>query len=321
MFAKELVGVANGIVGGWGNVGGGATQIVMGTFLFPLFKRIHDNDAEAAWRTVCIVPAVFAFCWGIIVIKTSDDSPLGNYSKMKKTGLMQDISAAASFRQGAVNFNSWLLWFQYACCFGVELTMNNAAATYFVDRYGLTVETASAIASVFGFMNIFARGLGGYVSDKLMGSMGMRGRILTQAVLLLLEGICILLFATMTSVWSAIIMLTIFSIFVQGAEGSTYGIVPYVNPGAVGAVSGLVGAGGPSGAVGFGFGFRQLTGDYGKRAYFLMGGVVIASAFSCLLINIKGYGTLLCGSDDENAGETLAVGEEKREVKEVKEDP
>jgi len=291
----------------------------MGTFLFPLFKGFFGGDPDRAWRTVCIVPAIWAFCWGAIVIKTSDDSPLGNYSKMKKTGLMQDISAAASFRQGAVNFNSWLLWFQYACCFGVELTMNNAAASYFVDRFGLTVETASAIASVFGFMNIFARGLGGYVSDKLMKSMGMRGRILTQAVLLLAEGLCILIFANMTSVWSAIVMLTIFSIFVQGAEGSTYGIVPYVDPGAVGAVSGLVGAGGPSGAVGFGFGFRQLTANYGKSAYILMGCVVVASAFSCVLINIKGYATLLCGKDEEPQG-TLAINLDKKEVEPVKED-
>jgi NNP family nitrate/nitrite transporter-like MFS transporter len=30
-----------------------------------------------------------------------------------------------------MNWNTWILFIQYACCFGVELTMNNAAALYF----------------------------------------------------------------------------------------------------------------------------------------------------------------------------------------------
>jgi len=292
MFTKEIVGTTNALVGGWGNVGGGVTQIVMGTLLFPLFREVfYDGDAEMAWRTVCVVPAFVAFMTGLIVLRTSEDCPEGNYKELKKTGRMPEISAAASFRKGAVNFNTWLLYIQYGCCFGVELTMNNAAASYFVDEFGLSTPTASAVASIFGFMNIFARGLGGYVSDKAMTKMGMKGRILTQMGFLLLEGCCIFIFALMEDLWSAILTLTVFSIFVQAAEGSTYGIVPYVDPAAPGAVSGIVGAGGPSGAVAFGFGFLLL----GKiqDAYMLMAGGVLFSGFLSLFINIKGHGGIL----------------------------
>ena len=74
------------------------------------------------------------------------------YKDLKKSGEMPEISAAASFRGGAVDINTWLLFIQYACCFGVELTVNNAAVTYFVDRFELEIESASAIASIFGFM-------------------------------------------------------------------------------------------------------------------------------------------------------------------------
>ena len=38
MFTKEVAGTANAMVGGWGNLGGGVTQLVMGSALFPLFK-------------------------------------------------------------------------------------------------------------------------------------------------------------------------------------------------------------------------------------------------------------------------------------------
>lgn len=246
MFAKEIVGVANGLVGGWGNVGGGVTQIIMGSALFPLFQHlIFDGDAEKAWRTVCVVPAIVAASTAIILICTSDDCPDGNYRDLKRTGRMPEISAAKSFRRGAIDFNTWILWFQYACCFGVELTMNNFSVTYFVDKFELSLESASAIASIFGFMNIFARGLGGYTSDKFMDWFGMRGRIFWQATTLILEGVFIFIFASVDQLWAAILLLTIFSIMVQAAEGSTYGIVPYVNPAAPGAVSGIVGAGGP----------------------------------------------------------------------------
>jgi len=297
MFTKEIVGTANALVGGWGNVGGGVTQIVMGTALFPLFRDVIYADAEdpanAAWRTVCVVPAVVAFATGVIVIMTSEDCPEGNYKDLIKKGRMVATSASASFRQGAINFNTWLLYIQYGCCFGVELTMNNAAASYFVDRFDLSISNAAAIASIFGFMNIFARGLGGWLSDKANDKIGMKGRIWVQLLLLLAEGICILIFAVMDTLWAAILLLTVFSIFVQGAEGSTYGIVPYVNPVAPGAVAGIVGAGGPSGAVAFGMGFLFLPNT--QHAYFLMGSLVILSALSCLLLDIKGHGGILRG--------------------------
>lgn len=298
MFNKDIVGVANGLVGGWGNVGGGVTQLVMGSLLFPLFRdKLFDGDSEMAWRTVCIVPAIVASMTAILVVTTSEDCPDGNYRQLKAEGRMPNVSAARSFKTGAADFNTWLLYFQYACCFGVELTMNNYTATYFVDTFGLDTETASAIASIFGFMNLFSRGLGGYTSDKLMDRYNMRGRIVWQAITLIIQGILIFVFASMQEVWSAVLMLTVFSIFVQAAEGSTYGIVPYVNRKATGAVSGIVGAGGPTGAVLFGLGFRQL--DNPLHAHYLMGSIVLLSGISCLFITVKGHAGLIFGQDVE----------------------
>ena len=294
MFTKEVAGTANALVGGWGNLGGGVTQIVMGAVLFPLFKL--GMSSEMAWRTVSIVPACVGLVTGFTILKISDDSPNGNYKELKEHGVMQEVSAAASFRTGALNFNTWLLFIQYGCSFGVELTMNNAAATYFKEEFKLNTESAAAIASIFGWMNLFARGLGGFTSDKFNSKMGMRGRLIWQTICLAIESVTILLFAETKNLGLAIFILVIFSSFVQAAEGSTYGIVPYVNPPATGSIAGIVGAGGNTGAVCFGLCFRQLE---TKTAFYIMGFSVLGSSLLSALVFIKGHRGILCGEDSE----------------------
>jgi MFS transporter, NNP family, nitrate/nitrite transporter len=172
--------------------------------------------------------------------------------------------------------------------------MNNAAALYFKDEFGQSTESAAAIASIFGWMNLFARGLGGWASDKANARMGMRGRILVHCICLFGEGIMVFVFANSNSLGLAIFVLTVFSLFVQAAEGTSFGIVPYIDPPSTGSISGIVGAGGNVGAVLFGIGFRQL--EY-YQAFVLMGLVILLSGASCGLIYIKGHSALFCGKD------------------------
>jgi len=89
-----------------------------------------------------------------------------------------------------------------------------------------------------------------------------------------------------------------FSSVVQSAEGSTYGIVPYVNPPVTGSIAGIVGAGGNCGAVGFGLGFRQLD---TKPAFYLMAGTICASGLVTMFISIKGHAGLFHGEDSAEA--------------------
>jgi len=290
MFTKEWVGTANAMVGGWGNLGGGVTQLLMGSIIFPILKNLYDGSAEKAWRTACVFPAVIGLITAVCVIKYTDDSPSGNYSKMKKQKTMENVNARKSFQKGANNANTWLLFVQYACCFGVEITMNNASALYFRDEFGLRTESAAAIASIFGWMNLFARGLGGYASDKCNARYGMRGRLWWQSICLLLEGLMVIVFAFSSKLSTAIAVLVFFSIFVQAAEGSTYGIVPYVNPPVTGSVSGIIGAGGNCGGVVFGFCFRQLS---AKSAFIVMGSLIMVSSLFSVFIAIQGETRLL----------------------------
>jgi len=310
MFTKEVVGTANAVVAGWGNLGGGVTQLVMGSALFPLFKNyVYDGDAEAAWRIVCVIPAVVGFAIGVLIYFISDDCPKGNYHELKKHGSMPEVSAAASFRTGALNINTWILFCQYAGCFGVELTMNNAAALYFKDEFDLTTEEAAAIASIFGWMNLFARGLGGYLCDKGNAIAGMRGRLWAHTICLAAEGALVFVFANTGSLGAAIAVMVFFSLFVQAAEGTSFGIVPYIDPPATGAISGIVGAGGNVGAVCFGLGFRNLS--Y-KSAFLLMGACILVSAAMSSIVFIKGQSGLFCGTADPlptKTAQTLAVPE------------
>ncbi len=106
----------------------------------------------------------------------------------------------------------------------------------------------------------------------------------------------VLIFANTNSLGLAIFIMVIFSSFVQAAEGSSYGIVPYVNPPVTGSIAGIVGAGGNTGAVCFGLGFRQLE---TKQAFYLMGFTIIASGVLSLFVCIKGHAGLVTGQDSE----------------------
>ena len=294
MFTREIAGTANGLVGGWGNLGGAFTQLFMGSILFPAFTQVFNGDSEKSWRFICVIPAVITFTWGCIVPFVSDDAPMGNYSEMRKNGSMDQIFFTTSLKNGATK-NTWILYVQYACSFGVELVMNNAAVLYFTSEFGLSTAQAAAVGSIFGWMNVFARVLGGYVSDKLNLKTGMRGRLWFQTILLLLEGMTIVIFAYAPTLGGAIATMSIFSIFTQAVEGAIYGVVPYVSKLYAGSVSGLVGAGGNAGSVVFGFGFRSL--EY-RDAFLMMGSIVMASSLTSFFIKIPCHAGMLTGEDN-----------------------
>src|SRR5258708_36465422 len=69
----------------------------------------------------------------------------------------------------------WALFVIYGCCFGMELTIDNIAALYFADYFHLALTAAGFVAASFGMMNIFARALGGIVSDRCYRRWGLRG--------------------------------------------------------------------------------------------------------------------------------------------------
>merc|ERR550525_2123237 len=89
--------------------------------------------------------------------------------------------------------------FQYSACFGTELAMNAQLATHFRTYFELKKGDAAALASCFGLMNLFARSLGGIVSDVLFNRFGFPGRLWAQFLALFFEGIFLLGFGFVNS--------------------------------------------------------------------------------------------------------------------------
>ena len=93
------------------------------------------------------------------------------------------------------------------------------------------------VASSFGLTNIFARTLGGVVSDRLGQRRGGGGRVAFLGVVLLLEGLALVLCSRRGRRCSAPAM-TVLGILVQLSNGATFARVPSVDGRALGSGAG-----------------------------------------------------------------------------------
>ncbi len=222
MFAPNVVGTANATSAGWGNLGGGTTQILM-PLIFSGLLMLGVSET-LGWRLAMVVPGVVLFFTGIGYWFFTQDAPDGNFSELRARGELPratgENSAVHSFLAAAKDIRVWALFVVYGLCFGVELTINNIAAIYFFDKFDLTLATAGLIAGLFGLMNIFARTLGGVFSDLFAKQGGLKGRVRWLFIALICEGIALIAFSQMHVLSLAIGIMLVFSLFVQMAECS-----------------------------------------------------------------------------------------------------
>lgn len=282
MFAPNVVGTANATAAGWGNMGGGATLILM-PLIFAGFVTLGYTET-LSWRLSMVVPGVALFVMGVIYYRYTQDAPEGNRVMTRPLPAKDNGKATRqSVWSICTDYRVWVLFLAYGACFGIEITIDNIATLYFVDNFQLGLKEAGLIAGLFGMMNIFARALGGLFGDKAGKHFGLRGRILLLGVFLLLEGVGIMAFsASTTLVWSIVLML-VFALFLKMSNGATYAVVPFINRRAMGMVSGIVGAGGNVGAVLAGFLFKSEELSY-RESLFIIGVSVVAVSFMSFLL-------------------------------------
>ncbi|MGN6396034.1 MAG: MFS transporter [Mucilaginibacter sp.] len=280
MFAPNIKGTANAVTGGWGNLGGGVTNMVM-PLIFAAIVGFGYTSAEA-WRYAMIVPGIMMLLVAFLYFKFTKDTPDGNYAEI---GFTKAKSTKTNWAVLA-DWRIWALTLAYAMCFGMEITFDNVASLHFVDSFHLSQSSAGFWAGIFGFMNIFARALGGIVSDKAGSKFGMRGKGLLLAGVLLLEGCGLLMFAHAASFASAIAFMLLFALFLKMSNGATYGIVPFVDTKNVGLVAGVVGAGGNLGGMLFGFLFKSSSITY-IQAFTYIGYAVIMVSLIILVTRFR----------------------------------
>lgn len=282
MFAPNVVGTANATTAGWGNVGGGATQMVMPLVFAGLLAL--GVSSGLGWRLAMVVPGVLLVLTGVAYYFLTTDAPDGDFDELRAAGKLPPLTreSATAFLEVARDRRVWALFVIYAASFGVELTINNIAALYFHDRFELSVASAGLVAGLFGLMNLFARTLGGYLSDRAGMRSGLRGRVRFLGVALVGEAIALIVFSQMAGLGLAISAMLVFSTFVQLAEGATFSLVPMIDRKNLGVVAGIVGAGGNVGAVLAGFLFRSDALSTSDALLYL--GFATAAASACVAL-------------------------------------
>jgi NNP family nitrate/nitrite transporter-like MFS transporter len=164
MFAPRIVGTANAVSAGWGNLGGGVAQCLM-PLLFGVIVGL-GADKSLSWRLAMVVPGMLMLLTGVAYYFLTEDTPDGRPFAPK--------AGSRAFREAASDYRVRLLFLLYGACLGVEITVDNVAALYFRDSFHVTLKLAGILAGVIGMMNIFARTLGGIAGDWAGGRWGLR---------------------------------------------------------------------------------------------------------------------------------------------------
>lgn len=281
MFAPEIVGTANAAAAGWGNLGGGVTQMVM-PLLFGAFLSLGASSWWS-WRLAMIVPGVALLLAGVAYYFLTQDTPDGDLKILRARGTIEQSRAFSGFADACRDPRVWALGVLYGGCFGMELTIDNVAALYFTDYFRLSLKTAGLVAGSFGMMNIFARALGGIVSDRCNLRWGMPGRTMLLGATIAAEGVALMMFSRARFLSLAVAGMLLSGLFVKMSNGATYSIVPFINKRALGAVAGIVGAGGNAGAVLAGLLFKTSRVTW-PQAFFILGAIVACMSLLTLLV-------------------------------------
>ncbi len=250
MFAPNVVGTANATVGGWGNAGGGVTQSVMPMVL--ALVGAWGFSKGMSWRYAQVLPAVLMLITAVLYWKFTQDTPEGNFSDMRRKGMSTAVGKKEGWdvmKEASKNYRTWLLAACYGASFGVELFVHSIAATYYFNRYQLSLEDAGLAVGAFGLLALFARAVGGLLSDKIARTKGLDGRTWLLFGLMLGEGVFLIAFSQAGTVAMAISAMLVFGLFTHMACGSLYALVPFIDRKVLGGVCGIIGAGGNIGGV------------------------------------------------------------------------
>ena len=272
MFAPNVVGTANATVGGWGNAGGGVTQTVM-PYVFAGVAA-YGFSKGVSWRYAQVLPAALMLVVAVLYWNYTQDTPEGNFSDMKRAGLSTAVGKKGGWdvmKEASRNYRVWLLAACYGASFGVELFVHSIAVTYYYNHYQLSIEDAGLAVGAFGLLALFARAVGGLLSDKVARTKGLDGRTWLLFGMMIGEGVFLIAFSQASTVAMAVSAMLVFGLFTHMACGSLYALVPFIDRKVLGGVCGIIGAGGNIGGVSAGL---LLRGTGNPQLCFMVLGIM-----------------------------------------------
>lgn len=183
----------------------------------------------------------------------------------------------------------WMCFMSYLLTFGLETAMDAALpgllTTLFVSPT-FTVADAAYAASTYGLLNIFARPMGGIIADLLYSRYGLRSKVLWLLATAFSQGIAMIGLgiyinkgdATIGGVIGFIVLIAVTGF---AANGACYAVYGHLRPKNIGAVAGIVGAGGNVGGLLYTGIFKALQGSRQRSnlgTKFWVAGVVNSAA-------------------------------------------
>ena len=164
----------------------------------------------------------------------------------------------------------------YMVTFGAEIAVVSMLPLYFADTFALSAVMAGALGATFAVMNLIARPLGGYLSDKI-------GRRISLIISLAGQGLGFFMVAQIDASWAlpaAVAVVLVAAFFGKAGNGANYAMVPLIKRRMTGQIAGMVGAYGNVGAVCF---LALLT--FVSPSYFFMA-IGATALVICALVTI-----------------------------------
>ncbi len=302
-FPAHQTGIAQGIYGGWGNLGAAGAALLLPSIALYLGE-------ENGWRYAIAMIGLISIVYGVIYFYSVFNIPNGSTNfKPKNPGVLKvgdrgdllfyvltnipmylalgvltwKLSARVHWFHESIAYNIYMgltglyvyhVWkiiqansgalnntvpeyqrysfsqvavleLAYMVTFGAELAMVSMLPLFYIDTFGVEPILAGILAGIYAMINLFARPVGGWLSDQI-------GRKVTLSTVTAGIAGSFLLLGQMSAGWSlGMVMVTIIlgGIFSKAGSGAVYAIIPLIERGSTGQIAGMVGAYGNVGGV------------------------------------------------------------------------